>query len=74
MLSAFDQYQQLLVRFLNRTGSWSAKDIRPKDITHRSQERFSNETCSGVQEQLHLRDLLVHLFHELYYEINELVL
>lgn len=24
------------------------KDIRPKDITHRSQERFSNETCSGV--------------------------
>lgn len=40
---------------------------------YRCQERLSHETRPRIQEQLHLRDLLVHLFHELYNEVDQLM-
>lgn len=42
--------------------------------THWCQEALRNETGSGVQEELHLRDLLVHILHELDNEVHQLVL
>ena len=45
-----------------------------KSSIERRQERFGYKSCSSVQEELHFRDLLVHLFHELNDEIHQLVL
>lgn len=42
--------------------------------TYRCQEALRHETCSGVQEKLHLRDLLVHILHELDDKVHQLVL
>jgi len=42
--------------------------------TYRRQEALSHETCSCVQEKLHLRNLLVHILHELNDEVHQLVL
>jgi hypothetical protein len=38
------------------------------------EERLGHETRSRVQEQLHLRNLLVHLFHKLNDKVHQLVL
>jgi hypothetical protein len=42
--------------------------------TYRCQEALGDETCSGVQEKLHFRDLLVHVLHELDDKVHQLVL
>ena len=42
--------------------------------TNRRQEGLGNKSSSCIQEEFHFRDLLVNLFHELYYEIDQLVL
>jgi hypothetical protein len=53
-------------------------DSRPRSIrgqyTYWRQEALSHESCSGIQEKLHLRDLLVHILHELDDEVHQLVL
>jgi hypothetical protein len=38
--------------------------------TYRCQEALSNETRSCVQEELHLRNLLVHVLHKLNDEVH----
>lgn len=42
--------------------------------TYRSEERLGHETCSCIEEELHLRDLLVHLLHELYDKVDQFML
>ena len=41
--------------------------------THRRQVALRNDTCPSIQAQLHLRDLLVHIFHELDDKVDEFV-
>lgn len=36
--------------------------------------RYSRSTGRGAYEELHFRDLFIHLFHELYYEVDKLML
>lgn len=47
---------------------------RQEQCTYRRQEALGYETSSCVQEELHLRDLLVHILHELDDEVHQLVL
>lgn len=42
--------------------------------TYRCQEALGHETGPCVQEKLHLRDLLVNIFHELNDKVDQLVL
>lgn len=53
---------------------WGSTKRRAAESIEWSQERFGDESCSGVQEELHLGNLLVYLFHELDDEVNKLVL
>jgi hypothetical protein len=52
----------------------SSSDVVQTRCTYRCQEALGDETCSGVQEKLHFRDLLVHVLHELDNEVHQLVL
>ena len=45
-----------------------------QECTYRSQEALSHETGSCVQEELHLRDFLVDVLHELDDKVDQLVL
>ena len=48
--------------------------LKNEAVTYGSQERFSHESSSCVQEELHFRYLLVDLLHKLYYEVDKFVL
>ena len=66
----------VMYRSLSRTmaGQFQIWKAIQKGYTYRRQEALSNETGSCVQEELHIRDLLVHIFHELNNEVHQLVL
>lgn len=41
--------------------------------TYRSQESLGNETGTGVEEELHLGNLLIDLFHKVDDEVDKFV-
>lgn len=66
----------VMYRSLSRTVAGQSQNFSAvqEQYTYRCQEALGNETSSGVQEELHLRDLLVHILHELNNEVHQLVL
>ena len=66
----------VMYRSLSRTvaGQYQIPKAIQDRYTYRCQEALSYETSSCVQEELHLRDLLVHVLHELNDEVHQLVL
>lgn len=66
----------VMYRSLSRTVAGQSRNLKAlqKQYTYRRQEALSYETSSGVQEELHLGDLLVHVLHELNDEVHQLVL
>ena len=66
----------VMYRSLSRTVAGQSQNLKAfqEKYTYRCQEALSNETSSCVQEELHLRDLLVHILHELNDEVHQLVL
>ena len=66
----------VMYRSLSRTVACQSQNVEAvqEQYTYRRQEALSYETSSCVQEELHLRDLLVHILHELNNEVHQLVL
>jgi len=66
----------IMCRSLSQTVAGQSPRSRPvhNRYTYWRQEALGNETCSRVQEELHLRNLLVHVLHELNDEVHQLVL
>ena len=66
----------VMYRSLSRTvaGQYQIPKAIQDRYTYRCQEALSYETSSCVQEELHLRDLLVHILHELDDKVHQLVL
>lgn len=66
----------VMYRSLSRTVARQSQKLETVQgqYTYRRQEALSYETSSSVQEELHLRDLLVHILHELNNEVHQLVL
>lgn len=66
----------VMYRSLSRTvaGQCQVPKAIQDQYTYRCQEALSYETSSSVQEELHFRDLLVHVLHELNDEVHQLML
>ena len=71
MIVVLVMYRSLSRTMAGQSQIWKAVQ---EGYTYRRKEALSNETSSCVQEELHLRDLLVHILHELNDEVHQLVL